>query len=260
MPSLRAPAQTLAIASRACAEASDRGTLLSRRPNKGSETTAARKFQQFQRRADEILMHPLVVAGDNKSGPQINITFFESRMPRVDLKHEDESSVWHLMGLVRPVMYLKDDPVYISRILNLAMAESTELRHDAASIKGDLEKWRKAGYFSIAESHPGVLGGSNADFELKNVWVGPQGTLPPPDPALADAVPKWDYELAEIYMNGRMFHTSDAPAALLDGSPALAIEIYRKATELRSIFCAPFIRRTRELIALGLERGWLVSE
>lgn len=106
----------------------------------------------FMRRADKVIEHPLA-----STNPTITIQVrFDPETKAItkadlDLANLDESSWAYLAHLMRPIMFLEQDPIAFHKITNDLSFEHRELAPMLKIAKAEFERWKTELMFGIQD-------------------------------------------------------------------------------------------------------------
>jgi hypothetical protein len=207
-------------------------------------------------RAEEVSQHPLF-----EDEPKISISLAYDNKTRelvggtVDMNHADKYHWTNLATLIRPIIFLENDPISLVGFINQISKEHVDLRPPLKNGKLKYVKWQQTPLmYTVSETEKPARqksreGGHSVDF----LSVGEAGRVPP----------GWDFsksvsdiEYAKIYLNGKLFHADSDKSKIFDKASALLKSTMIKCAELRTIHSLPFIEGARLFILDSREKGY----
>ena len=207
----------------------------------------------FMRRADTIVEHPL--AGTNPT-ITMQVTFDPGTkaitQADLDLDNLDESSWGYLAVLMRPIMFLEQDPIAFHKIANDLSFEHRELAPMLKIAKAEFERWKTELMFGLQDLGKAANPLPEGESALVSVAVGPAGTLPA-GVSESDFTP--DYELADIYLNACVWHSDNDKAQKFFDSSAMIQANYAKCAEIRTLSAIRLVGQLRQFILDAREHG-----
>jgi hypothetical protein len=210
----------------------------------------------FMARADKVLAHRLA-----EQPPSLQVLFNldpETTIVtsiNVDWNHIDEESWVYLAVLMRPIIFNEQDPISFNKLSGAIAHEHELLRTLLKEGRKRFSAWQKHMYVGqqemgpVAQEHKGLPSGTVTRFEF-----GEPDTVPD-DVDLDQVVP--DYKLADIYLNGLVWHSDTAKAAEFQAATPYSQAFYAKCAEIRTITGIKYVRDLREFVirtrALGFD-------
>lgn len=200
----------------------------------------------FMRRADKIVDHPL--AGKNPTFT-IQVTFDPETnaitKADLDLDNLDESGWVYLAVLMRPIMFLEQDPIAFRKVANDLSFEHRELAPMLKVAKAEFESWKSEMMFGVQHLGKAKDPLPEGETALVSLATGPVGTLPE-GVSKSDFTP--DYELADIYLNACVWHSDNDKAQKFFDASAMIQANYAKCAEIRTLSAIRLITQLRQFI------------
>lgn len=210
----------------------------------------------FMARADKVFAHPLA-----ENPPSFKVLFsFDPHttfVTSIDLDRDnlDEQSWVYLAVLMRPIIFNEKDPTSFNK-LSIAIAhEHGPLRDLLKQGRQQFAAWQKHMYVGqqnlgeVPEEHKGKPSGTVTRLELG------EPDTEPYDVDLEQMVP--DYVLANIYLNGLIWHGDTEKAAEFQAASGYSKAFYAKCAEIRTLTGIKYVKDLREFItrtrALGFD-------
>lgn len=227
-------------------------------PLKQTESSAELQLSvaRFMSRAEEILEHPLAgkvsdvtitLRADKATGQVVGADF--------DPKLQDKNSWGHLATQLRPLIFLTNDDGSVGRLMNLINRDHPPLRqHGLEKLKKGISEWRKQPIIAVQDF--GSIEGSEAQPANGNVgalWSGEPGTQPE-GLKLDQFTP--DFELAEVYFYGRMWHADAGKVDQFEQASPGMKALMAKCAEVRTLSAVQWVRYLHQWIVDAREAGW----
>jgi hypothetical protein len=199
-------------------------------------------------RAEEILAHPLAkerstykitLAIDNQTQQVVDVQF--------DHNNLDKTSWAYVALLMRPIIFLTNDPVSIPVLTGEIEREHKSPRGQLKPLRTELDAWRKRLF--VGTQNLGPVG--NGSPVLPSIWTAPPGT---PPPGLDPGSMVSDYYYADIFFNGCLWHSDDAKAAEYQDASQLMKSHIAKCAEIRTLTAIRYVASLHRVINDALER------
>jgi hypothetical protein len=217
-------------------------------PSPTSNSSAGLKTQVavFMDRAEEVRSHPLAgTLGKLKFVLEFDPETLQMLGGTATLDDLDRSSWVYLAVLMRPVVFLEQEPVSLHVITNAISREHEPLRPLIKNFKTRYTAWQKSNLLGIAELEPPAVPLPAGEHQIESIWTGEVGTLPND---IDEAAIVWDRPLADTFLNGCVWHSDIAKAATYNAASPLQKQIMAKCAELRTLSAVEFIVGTRAFI------------
>jgi len=205
-------------------------------------------------RADDILAHPVA-----KEKGSFNLNFEVNTQTQtlvgIDFNHNnlDKSSWGYVAVLMRPVIFLSNDPISLPALTSSIEREHAALRGSLKPMRKALEDWKKHLYIGVRSLGPAVTPLPEGKTGVTSMWIGPAGTMPDGVDLSGFAS---DFHFADIFFNGCLWHGDDAKAAEYQAaSPKMKAHI-EKCAELRTLSAIPFIAGLRNWMTQARAAGY----
>jgi len=231
------------------------------RPGKKTQPSPAARLHLFLDRAERIAAHPLGIH-DPRVGVNFSLHFDENGMPRrIDVNPADPAGWKELGNLIRPIIYLEDEPVSINGILNLVSQLDETQRPRVDALRKVLRSWRTTMYWGT-QTVPGPEG-IKLDLVPEEPTIIAMHLLEVGDDRIQELLDEHpepmvpDYSLAETYFYGELWHANADQALELAAASPFRLADYIKAAEVRTTHSVPYILAAADIVKRGLDSGAL---
>lgn len=211
---------------------------------------------RFMSRAEEILEHPLAskisdititVMTDPETGEGVGADFHPNL--------QDKNSWGHLATMLRPLIFLTNDDGSVGRLMNLIKRDHPPLRgHGLEKLHRGISDWREQPIIAIQDLGPiGESGVKPAHGNVRSLWTGEPGSHPE-DMSIDQLTP--DFELAEIYFYGRMWHADAKKVDQFEQASPGMKTLMAKCAEVRTLSAVQWVRHLHQWIDDARAAGW----
>jgi hypothetical protein len=209
----------------------------------------------FMTRADKVLAHPVA-----EQPPSFQVLFnFDPEttiLTSIDIDWEniDEASWLYLAILMRPIVFNQTDPISFGVLAKAIAREHPALGQVIKQGRKEFASWRQHMYVGeqnmgpVREEHEGLPSGTVIGLEL-----GDPDTVPD-SIDLDQMVP--DYVLANIFLNGQVWHSDTDKAAEFQVASRHRQAFYAKCAEIRTVTAIAHVRNLREFIVRTRSLGY----
>lgn len=209
----------------------------------------------FMTRADKVLAHPVA---ERPPSFQVLLNFDPETtiLTSIDIDWEDIDEVsWvYLAILMRPIVFNQTDPISFGALAKAIAREHAALGQLLKRGRKEFAAWQKHMYIGaqnmgpVREEHKGLPSGTVVSLEF-----GDPDTVPD-SVALDQMVP--DYVLANIYLNGQVWHSDTDKAAEFQAAGPHRQAFYAKCAEIRTVMAIKYVRDLREFIVRTRALGY----
>lgn len=172
--------------------------------NKG-HFTDDEAFEEFIKRATKVAQHPETA----KVPPTLMVAHLSSVTGEsyIEVPEIEPISWQHLALLVRPLAFLEKEPTYLADVLNLLCKNSRADRNAASDLRKEFLKGMKEPWIIVGTA-PGQASREPApDGKPRLISVSTYDKSPV-DPMIGYEDVFTGNQLAEIYLNGQLFHAN----------------------------------------------------
>lgn len=212
------------------------------------------RVQAFIDRATDIRNHPLAGA---QGGLQLKLKCDRETLEliggTVELDDVDRSSWVHLAVLMRPLVFLEQDPLSFHVLTNAISREHEPLRPYISELKTRFTAWQESnllGYVPMGDAADPLPEG---EHQIESIWTGSVGTLPV-DIDEPDIV--WDKGFANTFVNGCLWHSDLDKATEYSSASPLMKQFMAKCAELRTLSAVQFVTRTYYFVMAARAVGY----
>ncbi|MFJ6279664.1 hypothetical protein [Arthrobacter subterraneus] len=174
----------------------------------------------------------------------------------LDLHNADEESWQGLALQVRPLDFLKDEKLRLTRILGLLGRLAPQLKKDSDGILNSFLRWKSTDQFYSVDL--GDVAPEEAlpegESKLERVTWGPVGSHNSGEGELSRI---GDYEMAMTVLYGDLFHFDPDKALQLQSFGPMVLSWYAKAAENRVRQSTYYLRHAAAVIEIGWRDGLL---
>lgn len=221
-------------------------------PDPSSEELTTR-VANFMRRADAILSHPLaqqestftVTFGlDDATGAPTAVAMDHDNVPVSDLVY--------VATLMRPIVYLRDDPISLAKLTGLIEREHAGFRGKLKRFRQAFEAWLKTPILTswTLGDVPSALRSDRPTIVF--MQTPPAGTLPN-GIELTEMTSDMHYAL--VYFHGEFWHSDDEKAAEYAAASDPQKQFIAKCAEVRTMHAIPFVRSLHTWVTEVRGRG-----
>lgn len=205
----------------------------------------------FMQRADRVAAHPL-------TGAPIPIMTIgpgpDDPGPVIDVQEPPEESWAYLALVLRPIVFIHQEPISIHLLTNAIRREHVDLRGALQPIKDAFTWWQTTVQFAFQDLGPADQPRHDQAPLVTGAWHAPVGTPLPDGSQLADMVT--DYQLADVYLNGCLWHSDTQKFQKYQEATVFMKAIMAKSAELRTRTAAPFALALRSFITERRTEGY----
>lgn len=214
----------------------------------------------FMERADEVVEHPLA-----QHDPNFDVllhfdpaTAVVSHMS-MDLNNLDKATWLYLASVMRPIVFNQKDPISFANLTVAIGFEHEPLRALLKTGRTEFVAWQKRMY--IGQQHLGAVPehlrgqppGTLAALAFQEIKDGAEAQPLPQPLDESEMVP--DYVFADIYFNGKVWHSDTDKAEAYQKSSPLMRAYYAKCAEIRTITAIKYVKDLRTFISAMRTHG-----
>jgi hypothetical protein len=201
----------------------------------------------FLERADEIVAHPL-------AHTEIQLSFSRELDPATKelvrlgfgLNNLPKESWAYLATLMRPIVFNKNDSLSFARLTSNIGREHAPLASSLKAGRTTFAEWERHHFMGLDVLPAGQVSGPQRDTPtVTRMWMGPVDTFPP-DLDLSETV--WDYEFADVFFNGCLWHSDREKAARYEAASPVLRQHILKCAEIRTLSAVKFVGSLRQFV------------
>lgn len=216
----------------------------------------------FVKRAAKACRHPLA---SHDLGMQITLQVGakDGQVFNLDLDlHSADEDSWHGLALqVRPLVFLKDEKLRLTRVMAIVARNSPSLKEPSDEISNKFQTWRSTDLFYSIDG--GKLPPEEAlpkgQYQVVSVSHGPVAEVGV-DVDRLGGTKTGDVEMANTVLYGDLFHFDAGKALQLEEMGTMTRAFYAKAAENRVRQSCYFLRHAVDLIEYGWREGLLPKD
>lgn len=214
------------------------------------------RVARFMSRAEEILEHPLAgktsdftvtLKANPETGQVVGADF--------DTNLQERNSWGHLATMLRPLIFLTNDDGSVGRLMSLIKRDHPRLReHGLEKLQQGIGDWRKQPIIAIQDLGPiDESGAEPVRGNVRSLWSGVTGSQP--EGLNIDQLTP-DFELAEIYFYGRMWHADAEKVDQFEQASPGMKALMAKCAEIRTLSAVQWVRYLHQWIVDARAAGW----
>lgn len=205
---------------------------------------------QFMDRADEILAHPMAHASLDYA-LDLEVDPETLRLLRVgfDMKNLSKDGWAHLATCMRPIVFLKKEPISFEKFTGRIGYEHRSLADMLKTARQHFVAWEKHGYVGMDVLGPTAVeipaGAPAPTPTITKMWLGEANTFPEGHD-LSKTV--WDYEYADVFFNGCFWHSDKDKREIYDSAGDALKKHILKCAEIRTLTGVRFVESLQRFI------------
>jgi hypothetical protein len=224
-----------------------------------SPLTDAQALALFVKRASKACQHPLA---SHELSMQITfrVTEQDGQVVNLDLDlHSADEESWQGLALqVRPLVFLKEEKLRLTRVMSIVGRNAESLKVDSNEITNKFLAWRSHDLFYVTDAGklPPEEALAKAEYEVVSISHGPVKEVTA-EVDNVGGIQTGDAEMADIVLYGELFHFDADKALRLEAMGTMTRTLYAKAAENRVRQSCYFLRHAVRLIEYGWSAGLL---